>query len=118
MAAALYMSKIQGMIQLAARMYESPREMLIHVNRLLYEGIERKSFITMILALFDVEKKTVRICRAGHNKAITALNGSLEHLQSAGIGLGLERGPLFEQTLEEVEHSLSPESLLFFIPMA
>jgi len=114
MAAALYMSKIQGMIQLAARMYASPREMLVHVNRLLYDGIERKSFITMILALFDVTKQSVRICRAGHNRAITGLNGTLNQLQSGGIGLGLERGPIFEHTLEEVEHSLSPESFFVF----
>ncbi len=114
MSAALYMSKIQGMIQLASHMYESPRDMLIHVNRRLYEGIERKSFITMVLALFDLENNTVQICRAGHNKAIIGTNGKFEYLSSNGIGLGLERGPIFEQSLEEVKRPLEADSLFFF----
>ncbi len=114
MSAALYMSKIQGMIQLAARMYTTPREMLIHVNRLLYDGIERKSFITMILGLFDMTSRHVRLCRAGHNKAIVETNGQISFLDSHGIGLGLERGPLFEETLEEIEYPLTEHSLVIF----
>ncbi len=114
MSAALYMSKIQGMIQLAGRMYRSPKEMLIHVNRLLYDGIERKSFITMVLALFDLDRKTATVCRAGHNKAIIASGGSVAFLQSAGIGLGLERGEIFDRTLEEVTYPLNGESWFVF----
>lgn len=114
MSAALYMSKIQGMVQLAAHMYSSPTEMLTHVNRRIYDGIERKSFITMILALFDMEKKEVTICRAGHNKALIGMNGKLEYLDAEGIGLGLERGPVFEDTLKAVHKPLKPGSMFFF----
>ncbi len=114
MSAALYMSKIQGMVQLAAHMYPSPTEMLTHVNRRIYDGIERKSFITMILALFDMERKEVTICRAGHNKALIGTNGKLEYLNAEGIGLGLERGPVFESTLKAVRKPLEPGSLFFF----
>jgi serine phosphatase RsbU (regulator of sigma subunit) len=114
MSAALYMSKIQGMVQLAAYMYKSPKEMLTHVNRRIYDGIERKSFITMILALFDLEKKEVTICRAGHNKALFGSNSSLEYLDAEGIGLGLERGPLFENTLKEVRKPLNSGGMFFF----
>jgi phosphoserine phosphatase RsbU/P len=114
MSAALYMSKIQGMVQLAAHLYDSPREMLVNVNRRIYEGIERKSFITMILALFDVERHEVAICRAGHNKALLSTNGSLEYLEGKGMGLGLEPGPLFEETLQEVHRPLQPGGVFFF----
>ncbi|HWP82992.1 MAG TPA: SpoIIE family protein phosphatase [Bacteroidota bacterium] len=114
MSAALYMSKVQGMIQLAAHMYDSPQEILVHVNRRIYDGIERKSFITMILAMFDLEKREVKICRAGHNKALIASNGSLEYLQAEGIGLGLERGPVFESRLQEVRRSLNEGDLFVF----
>jgi sigma-B regulation protein RsbU (phosphoserine phosphatase) len=114
MSAALYMSKVQGMVQLAAHMYASPKEMLKNVNRRIFEGIERRSFITMILALFDTKKKQVRICRAGHNKALIGVNGKLKFLEGGGIGLGLERGPLFDNELEEINLPLKPESLFFF----
>lgn len=114
MSAALYMSKIQGMVQLAAHMYSSPKEMLINVNRRIFDGIERKSFITMILALFDTQKRKVRICRAGHNKALIGTNGKLHYLDAPGIGLGLERGPVFESELKEIVKPLTNESIFVF----
>jgi len=114
MSAALYMSKVQGMVQLAAHIYTSPRDILVNVNRRIFDGIERKSFITMILAMFDLEKNDVRICRAGHNKALIGANGVLEYLSGAGIGLGLERGELFESTLEEVRKPLRSDGLFMF----
>ena len=107
MSAALYMSKIQGMVQLAAHMYKTPKEMLIHINRRIFEGIERKSFITMILAMFDLQKNEVRICRAGHNKALIGVNGKLQFLNGHGIGLGLERGKIFEKELQEIRKPLT-----------
>ncbi|MCU0453208.1 MAG: SpoIIE family protein phosphatase [Bacteroidetes bacterium] len=114
MSAALYMSKVQGMVQLAAHMYRSPREMLSHINRRIFDGIERRSFITMILALFDLEKRQVRICRAGHNRALIGANGSMEFVESPGIGLGLERGPIFDRELREVVRPLRPDSVYLF----
>jgi serine phosphatase RsbU (regulator of sigma subunit) len=114
MSAALYMSKIQGMVQLAAHMYKTPKEMLININRRIFEGLERKSFITMILAVFDLQKKEVRICRAGHNKALISTNGKLHYMNAHGIGLGLERGKIFEEELQEIRKPLSKEGIFVF----
>src|ERR1041385_403328 len=114
MSAALYMSKIQGMIQLAAHMYKSPKEMLIEVNRRIYDGLERNSFITMILALIDLETHEVKICRAGHNKALVSTNGNLHYISGSGIGLGLEPGPIFERSLEEIIQPLNNDGLFVF----
>ena len=114
MSAALYMSKVQGMVQLAAHIYKTPKEMLTNINRRIFDGMDRKSFITMILALFDLKKKEVRICRAGHNKALLSVNGKIRFLEGGGIGLGLERGPVFEDAIEEVRISIKPDSLFLF----
>jgi phosphoserine phosphatase RsbU/P len=114
MSAALYMSKIQGMVQLAAHMYHTPKEMLININRRIFDGLDRKSFITMILAFFDLKKKEVRICRAGHNKALIDVKGKIRFLEGGGMGLGLERGPLFENTIEEVRIPIKRNSLFLF----
>jgi len=114
MSAALYMSKVQGMVQLAAHIYSTPKEMLTNINRRIFDGMDRKSFITMILALFDMKKKEVRICRAGHNKALFGTNGKIKFLEGGGIGLGLERGPVFEDTIEEVRIPIKPDSLFLF----
>ncbi len=112
--AALYMSKIQGMIQLAARIYKSPKDILTEVNRRIYEGMERKSFITMILALFDFESKEVTICRAGHNKPIFKTNGNLRFLDSEGMGLGLEAGKTFDENLKESVINLNGSGFFMF----
>jgi serine phosphatase RsbU (regulator of sigma subunit) len=114
MSAALYMSKIQGMVQLAAHMYKTPKEMLTHINRRIFEGLERKSFITMILAIFDLQKREVRICRAGHNKALIGTNGKLQFLNAHGIGLGLERGKIFEEELQEIKRPLTKDGIFVF----
>jgi len=114
MSAALYMSKIQGMVQLAAHMYDTPKAMLTNINRRIFEGLDRKSFITMILALFDLSAGEVRICRAGHNKALVGTNGKIKSLEGGGIGLGLERGPIFENAIEEVVINIKPGSVFLF----
>jgi serine phosphatase RsbU (regulator of sigma subunit) len=96
------MSKIQGMIQVVAHMYASPKEMLVQINRRIFDGMDRKSFITMILALFDTQTKTVRICRAGHTRALLKQDGTIRFLKGVGLALGLERGELFEKNLDEM----------------
>lgn len=112
MPAALYMSKVQGMIRFAAQIFEHPKDMLIRVNRLICEGMERNSFITIILALFDFTSDTVTICRAGHMPPLVALNGTMGFLGSEGMGLGLENGRVFEESLEEREFALAPDGLI------
>ena len=114
MSAALYMSKIQGMVQLAAHMYRSPKEMLIHINRRIFEGMDRRSFITMVLAQFDMKNREVRVCRAGHTKALVRDGGRFRLLEGTGIALGLERGPVFEEQIEEVRFPLESDGLFVF----
>lgn len=114
MSAALYMSKIQGMVQLASGMYSSPRDILVEVNRKIYDGIERNSFITMIVALFDLEEHKTIICRAGHNPVLLSVNGTISSLKMKGIGLGLEEGSIFEQELEQMEKTFAPGNTFIF----
>jgi serine phosphatase RsbU (regulator of sigma subunit) len=112
--AALYMSKVQAMIQFAAKIFQTPKDILIEVNKQIHQRIEKKSFITTIVALFDLEKMTVKICRAGHNPAIYSTNGKLNLLKSKGMGLGLESEVLFDEHLEETELKIFPNNMFVF----
>lgn len=113
--AALYMSKIQGMIQIASRLYSSPRQILIEVNKWMYQGMERQSFVTIILALVDTYKKTITICRAGHNPVIALHQGKLKLIQCKGLGVGLVTGEKFEDNLaEQVEKLDEDNSFIFY----
>lgn len=112
--AALYMSKVQAMIQFAAKIFVSPKQILIEVNKLIHQKIDRKSFITAIIALFDLEKMTVKICRAGHNPVIYSTNGKFDLMKSKGMGLGLESEVFFESHLEETEIKISEDNMFIF----
>ena len=112
--AALYMSKIQGMIQIASRLYSSPRQILIEVNKWMYQGMERQSFVTIILALVDTYKKTITICRAGHNPVIALHHGKLKLIQCKGLGVGLVTGEKFEDNLDEQIEKLDEDNSFIF----
>jgi phosphoserine phosphatase RsbU/P len=112
--ASLYMTKLQTMVQLSCIDGKSPKEILIEVNRRIYSSIERSSFITMTLALFDMDKMSVRFCRAGHMPILTANNGTVDIYKSKGLGIGLEQGIIFENTLIEQEINLLPGQIYAF----
>lgn len=114
LSASLYMTKLQTMIQISTKVSTSPKEILIEINKQLYESIERSWFITMTLALFDTESKTVKFCRAGHMPLITANNGTVESIKTEGIGLGLEKGEVFDRTLQEVEIKTKSNQIFAF----
>jgi serine phosphatase RsbU (regulator of sigma subunit) len=114
LSASLYMTKLQTMVQIATKISTSPKEILIEINKRLYESIERSWFITMTLALFDTENKTVRFCRAGHMPLLTANNGTVESIKTEGIGLGLEKGEVFDRTLQEVEIKTKSNQIFAF----
>lgn len=112
--AALNMSKIQTMLQFASGVYQSPKILLTELNKLIHEKIDKKSFVTMIVALFDLKEKKVRIARAGHNPALFSKNNDIRILLSKGMGLGLESESLFENTLEETVLDIDDDSLFIF----
>ncbi len=115
LAASLYMAKLQTMVQLSCNNTKSPKEILIELNRHFYKSIERNSFVTMTLALFDNQAKIIKFCRAGHLPLLMASNGSVSSFRTQGIGVGLEKGNIFESTLIEEEIPLKPgQTFAFF----
>ncbi|MGE5399216.1 MAG: SpoIIE family protein phosphatase [Ignavibacteriales bacterium] len=108
LSASLYMSKLQTMMRLYCTEGRTPREILIDINKKIYESIERNWFITATLALFDTSERTVRFCRAGHSQLLDICNNSVKLYQPKGIGLGLEEGKIFMDTLEEMELPFEP----------
>ena len=113
--ASLYMTKVQTMIQFACTSDKSPKDILTEINRKIYNSIERNSFITISLGLFDYNKKTLTFCRAGHMPLYVSKDGKIEKYQSQGLGVGLDKGKLFEKTLVQDEIPINcGESFAFF----
>jgi serine phosphatase RsbU (regulator of sigma subunit) len=115
--AALYMAELKGLVLSLSRIYDSPARLLGEANRILAANMDARSFITMTYAVADVQARTLRFARAGHNPLIhlQARTGRTRVLAPAGLGLGLDRGERFEQILEETVVPLeSGDVFLFF----
>jgi sigma-B regulation protein RsbU (phosphoserine phosphatase) len=114
--AAFYMTLTKGFLRSQAKGPFSPREILINMNELFYENAERGIFISMIYALFDLEARTLTFARAGHNPMILRRpgKGEAEELDAPGIALGLERGDIFSQTIEERTIGIEKKDVFFF----
>ena len=112
LSAALYMSKLQTMIRLYCADNKSPKEILTEVNKKLFGDMERNYFITVTLAMIDIEKGKIQLCRAGHPSTLLFDENGCERIKSSGIGLGLDKGDVFDASLEEVEREIKQGGLL------
>ena len=99
--AAFYMAELKGLVLSLSRVHESPRQMLIEVNRLLSGNMESGRFVTMMYAVVDTGRNVLTCARAGH--------GPLIHVAGAGGGVrvvapdGLIAGLAgFEQRFEAI----------------
>ena len=114
LSASLYMTKLQTMIKLNCSDGKSPKEILTDINRRIYSEMDKSWFVTITLALFDLEKQTVKFCRAGHMPVLQATNGTVQAYRTQGLGVGIEAGIVFDKSLVEEEIKLSPGQIYAF----
>jgi sigma-B regulation protein RsbU (phosphoserine phosphatase) len=115
LSASLYMSKIQTMMRLYCVGEKSPKEILIDVNKNMYESLNKNCFITASLALIDTSKNKMLFCRAGHLPLISVYDSNTVFYKPEGLGLGLEEGKIFSETLEQIEIALIPGQVHAFL---
>ena len=111
--AALVMSTTLGMLQLAARVLDSPSpgEVLAQVNETLLARIPSNMFVTCFYAIVEPESATLRYANAGHDPPYISRSGEYaEELRARGMPLGL----LAEMEYEEQGVSLGEGESVFF----
>ena len=120
--AALYMAELKGLLLSLSQIHQSPRQLLIEVNRLLSNHLDTRSFITMTYAVIDLDTATMVFARAGHTPLVylpaPATTGARRHAQILtpdGMVLGL-RVPniehLFPHHLHEQSLQLAPGDVI------
>ena len=114
--AAFYMAETKGIIQSLARTLASPRDILIQANKILYPSMERKAFISLLAAFWDGNSNTLHFARAGHCPVIhySAAGNSIHYLQPPGMAIGLDKGMMFEQLLQEKSVPTATGDILAF----
>ena len=106
--AALYMAELKGLMLSLSQIHSSPRELLIAANRIIAQHLDSRSFITMIYAILDLNRRTMTYARAGHTPLIYVPADGADPrrariLAPDGLVLGLkiDNGETFERLLEE-----------------
>jgi phosphoserine phosphatase RsbU/P len=106
--AALYMAELKGLMLSLSQIHESPRRLLIEVNRIIAANLDSRSFITMTYAVVDLERRTLTYARAGHTPLVhrTASAPPQARLVApSGMVVGLQLDGMehrFAELLEEV----------------
>ena len=90
--AAFYMAELKGLVLSLSPIYDSPRRLLMEVNRILSASLDEQSFITMTYAVIDLDNRTITYARAGHTPFIYLQPGEpagARMLAPDGLVLGL-----------------------------
>ncbi len=118
--AALYMAELKGLVLALSQRYDSPRDLLIEVNRIISEHLDSRSFITITYAVIDLQAGVMTFCRAGHTPLIflpgpSSTLPSVRVLIPSGMVLGLRiegAADKFSELLEEERVDLSPGDVI------
>jgi phosphoserine phosphatase RsbU/P len=115
--AALYMSKVQGILRSLHDFTKSPADLFIRTNKLLSDDLEKSSFITALGAAFDTTSHKAIVARAGHLPLYMyrPKDGSVEKITTRGLGLGLDNGKIFASELEERTLTYEPGDIMAFV---
>lgn len=112
--AAFYMSEMKGVFQSLCRIYTSPKEFLLKANEVISASIDKRSFISLIYAILDLETGILKTVRAGHCPMIHSSGNETNFIRPNGIGLGMGNNILFEKYIQEYELFLKPGDVLVF----
>lgn len=106
--AAFYMAEMKGIFQSLSRIHRSPREFLARAHDALLGTIDKRSFISLIYAILDLETGRMTIARAGHCPMLFLSGGRARYVKPTGLGLGMGSSELFSRTIMEEVVQFTP----------
>jgi len=114
--AALYMSKVQGILRALHGFTPEPHDLFLRANRLLCTDLQKSSFVTALGALFHVHTRRMTFVRAGHLPLYhyRAPRGMVERVVPRGLGLGLNDAGIFSRELESHTRAYSSGDIFVF----
>jgi sigma-B regulation protein RsbU (phosphoserine phosphatase) len=115
MEAALVMSMVKKSLKIHGKGASSAAEVLRVTNADVHEDLAQSTFASVFYGVLDVEGRTLKFSRAGHSPLILfneARDPSLYTLEPKGLAIGIDKGPVFNRTLEEMELKLAPGDML------
>ncbi len=92
----------------------SPSAVLAAVNRQIAPDIREDMFITMAYVVAEEGGKKLTLSRAGHNAALLwrKATGVVEALHPPGLGVGIDKGSVFERVTKDMAFEMQPGDML------
>lgn len=114
--AALYAMRLQALFELLGKSAAGPKAMLVEMNDVISERLERSYFITAVVGVVDFRTGRLLLARAGHNHPLhfRARGGTTKWLGPDGVGLGMKKGASFGGFLEEADVEVAKGDVLLF----
>ncbi len=111
------MSKIQGILRSLYGFGLSPRELFVRANQLLWNDLEKKSFVTAIGGSFNVKSRELTLARAGHLPLFYYHSSErrVEKIIPKGMGLGLSEHCVFDSEIEEKTFQFEAGDIFLFV---
>ncbi len=115
MAAAIYMIQVHTIIKNFSNGYNSPKSLLLSLNKNLNKIFNPGTFFTLCAASLNSDE-SIKLSRAGHMPVIHYRKSEkkCEELRPSGIGLGLINSDVFDQSLEEIDVKTEQGDILVF----
>jgi serine phosphatase RsbU (regulator of sigma subunit) len=102
------MAELKGLVLSLSQIYQSPRQLLMEVNRIISENLDTRSFITMTYGVIDLTAGVMTFARAGHTPMIylpgnSRAESDVKVLAPSGIVVGLRIPGATEKFAELLE---------------
>lgn len=111
-AASLLMASLQASLRILVTEEESPAEVAKRLNQIFVHNINLTKFVTIFLARYEQDSKTLHYCNAGHNPPLLFRTKSssepIQWLDSTSAAIGLVEDFKFESA----QIKLFPDDLL------
>lgn len=115
MSAAFYMALLKGIIMSIPKQITKAKDFLIEINNSLFNKMDKRIHLTILVLIFDFQKGEIDIARGGHLPLIVKSNSVVEQISPKGIGIPLVDNNRFVDIVETTTLPLNSDSyfLLF-----
>lgn len=114
---ALVSAMARNLIRIHARTERDPAQVLRNVNAEVFQDLDARSFVAALYAVLDGPRRTLTIARAGITSPVLLnpqRNPTFTLLDSEGMVMGIDKGPIFDATIVAKTVELTPGDLVVF----
>ena len=112
--AGLVMASCRSALRAHAVAAEGPGKTLSALNGQVFADVREDMFVSAAYAVLNNSTGKVTLARAGHDAPLLyrKRSGEIETLKPGGLALGIDKGPVFDRVLKEMEIQLESGDIL------